>query len=139
MKFYFILFFIFFLGCYSYGQGPSKEYLEYINKADSFLYKNQYLEATLNYSKAFEINNGLGRIKDRYNAACCWATLNNKDSAFYQLSRISRVPTYSDYEKFESEEALTTLHNDIRWKTIIDKLKENKKNIEIMLQTEMQQ
>jgi len=70
----------------------------------------------------------------RYNAACCWAKLNNKDSAFYQLSRISKVSTYSDYDKFESEEALTILHSDTRWKVIIDKLKTNQKNIEIMMQ-----
>jgi hypothetical protein len=148
MKFYLILFSMFFLSYYSYGQGflkgqgqgVSKEYLEYVNKAESFLEKKEYSASAFNYSKAFEANNGLGKIQDRYKAACCWALLNNNDSAFYQLFRIIKVPTYTEYEKFESEKALVSLHSDIRWNTVINKLKFNRENIEIILQNpDMQQ
>jgi hypothetical protein len=104
----------------------SKEYHSFIGKADSLYKIKDYKNAALNYSKAFEANGWKGFSWERYNAACCWALIGNVDSSFFNLERIANKANYSDYFEIMNERALNTLHNDVRWNALIDKIKQNR-------------
>src|SRR6218665_2652067 len=82
---------------------PSKDFKVFVNKkgdsvkvlsntyeisittADKYLQKSDFVNALFYYNKAFKDNHDLGKVKDRYKSACCYAMLNNADSAFIQL------------------------------------------------------
>ena len=68
----------------------------------------------------------MGLVADRYNAACSWAQANQPDSAFHQLYRIVRTGNFADDQSLEADTDLIPLHQDERWKIIIDLAVENK-------------
>jgi hypothetical protein len=132
---YTIIIFIITLNCIA-AKGQSsqmttpQQYNILIIKADSLYKLNEFESAALEYSKAFESTGGKGKIKDRYNAACCWSLIENRDSAFYQLNRIAIQGKYTNHEEILSEKHFLFLHSDNRWKSLIETIKQNWKDFE---------
>ena len=80
-----------------YSQSPfSKEYGEWIQKANALYEAHDYQKSGEAFSKAFGSQGDKGAVSDRYNAACVWALAGKKDSAFFQLNRIANA-RYSSY------------------------------------------
>ena len=111
-----------------YCQKNKSEYDRLIVIADSNFKSNNFRRAVNYYSNAFE-KNGLGRVKDRYKAAICYAKLNNFDSSFIQLIRISFAGKYSNYQEIIKEKSFDPLHEDPKWIGILDKIQKNSTEI----------
>lgn len=111
----------------------NQKYGELIKKADSLYESKDYKNSAFAYSAAFKENGGKGITKDRFSAACSWALANYPDSAFSQLNRIATKGNYTDYEGVMSDVDLISLHNDSRWKPLLDLIKENKEKAEAKL------
>ena len=114
-------------------QSISPEYSMLIKKADSLYQLKEYEKSALSYSEAFKTIGWKGLPNDRFNAACTWALSNNPDSAFFNLNRIATKSNYSDLDHIIKDQDLTSLHNDNRWKLLIDLIKQNKEKSEINL------
>lgn len=121
---------IIFAFCITYGQTRANEskYLVNTAKADSFFSLKDYQKAVTIYEKAFEENNGLGKVGHRYKAASCFALLNIPDSAFFELDKIVKKGKFSHYEMIINDFSFESLYSDPRWNVILKAIEENKKN-----------
>ncbi len=131
MKNIILLFGCFISTHFSFGQNA--EYSTLVKKADSLYNVGSYKVSALTYSAAFKENGWTGLSNDRYNAACSWALANNSDSSFFQLNRIATKANYMDYEHITTDPDLNSLHNDKRWKPLLDIIKQNKEKSEVNL------
>ena len=118
------------VGQISFGQNFTNEYSKFISKADSLYTLKEYGKSTAEYTKAFKSNNWKGSVNDRYNASCTWALAKVADSAFYHLNRIATKGNYMDYEHIIKDSDLISLHNDKRWKLVLELIKGNKDKYE---------
>ncbi len=109
-----------------HGQKIPNSYYTLITKADSLYKIKDYYNSAITYHEAFRILGNKGKINDRYNAAKAWASINNNDSAFFNLNRITEKVFFSDFDKTINETTFNALHNDKRWKPLIEKIKQNK-------------
>ena len=116
---------------FSFGQ--SAAYLNLVKKADSLYNAKDFKTSALTYSTAFARNGSKATAKDRYNAACSWALANNPDSAFFQLDRIATKANYMNYGHITTDPDLNSLHNDTRWKPLLQIIKANKEKAEVNL------
>jgi hypothetical protein len=117
----------FFYSVSSFCQIPPN-YYHLIRKADSLYIIKEYKNAAATYSMAFNENKGLGFPNDRYNAACSWALAGYSDSAFFNLDRIANAGKYDDLNKLINDSALITLHDSEAWKSVVQKITNNKNN-----------
>ena len=117
----------------SFGQNIIKEYPDLIRKADSLYKAKDYKNSAIKYADAFKANGGKGVTNDRYNAACSWALASVADSAFFQLDRIATLANYTNYGHIIKDTDLVSLHNDPRWKPLLEKIKQNKDKAEANL------
>lgn len=113
--------------------GQNAEYSKLVKKADSLYQAKNFKASSLTYSEAFKVNGWLGTSNDRYNAACSWALSNNSDSSFFQLSRIATKANYMNYEHISMDIDLYSLHDDKRWKPLLEIIKQNKEKAEMNL------
>ena len=113
--------------------GQNAEYFSLVKKADSLYTAKDFKTSALTYSAAFKANGWVGISEDRYNAACSWALANNSDSSFFQLNRIATKANYMNYEHIITDPDLNSLHNDNRWKPLLDLIKQNKEKAEANL------
>ena len=104
-------------------------YSEIINAADKYYKKKDFANAAYYYTHAFENNNGLGKVDDRLKTACCFAMLNNKDSAFIQLFRIVSKGHYTNLAEINSIEYLKPLYKDKRWQEVIGLINKNRNEL----------
>lgn len=111
----------------------TKQYLDFVKKADSLYKLKDFKNSALNYSSAFKANGWKGFATDRYNAACSWALSGNADSAFFQLNRIATKANYSDYGHITADSDLDGLHSDKKWIPLIELVKKNKDKAEANL------
>jgi hypothetical protein len=108
--------------CNLVAQNYSKEYFSTADKADS-LYRIGKYKASINFfNSAFAMQNGNGFYVHHYNAACTYALIGNKDSAFYQLEKAINLG-YKDYPHVLNDEDFNSIHQDPRWQKQIDALK----------------
>jgi hypothetical protein len=131
MKKTILLFGCFIATHFSFGQNA--EYSALVKKADSLYNAGNYKVSALTYSAAFKANDWTGSSIDRYNAACSWALANNSDSSFFQLNRIATKANYINYGHITSDPDLNSLHNDKRWKPLLEIIKQNKEKAEVNL------
>jgi hypothetical protein len=119
----------------------SESRLELYNKlthqGDSLYKKNEYANAVSFYSLAFKVNGDQGKVKHRYNAACCYSVLNMNDNAFKELYRIATKGKYYNYFEISSEKKLENLHNDNRWTKVLELIKKNANAFEQKLNSEI--
>jgi hypothetical protein len=125
------LIFVFFLETHlTFAQNYPKEYFYLVKIADSLYDSNEYKKSADKYSEAFKANGWKGYSNDRYNAACSWALASETDSAFFQLNRIATQMNYANYSHITTDTDLISLHNDNRWKLLLEKIKQNKEKAE---------
>jgi hypothetical protein len=127
---------IFLFVCFSSTQvsfGQNAEYSSLVKKADSLYNAKDFKTSALTYSAAFKANGWVGMSDDRYNAACSWALANDSDSSFFQLNRIATKANYMNYGHITTDPDLNSLHNDSRWKQLLDLIKQNKEKAEANL------
>lgn len=117
----------------AFGQTVPKEYFDFVKIADSLYKAKDFRKSANKYSEAFKANGWKGFSNDRYNAACSWALAMVPDSAFFQLDRIATKSDYSDYGHVTTDTDLNSLHNDNRWKPLLEKIKQNKEKEEANL------
>ena len=113
--------------------GQNAEYSGLVKKAYSLYNAKDFKASALTYSAAFKANGWLGLSNDRYNAACSWALANNSDSSFFQLNRIATKSNYMNYEHITTDPDLNSLHDDQRWKPLLDLIQQNKEKAEANL------
>ncbi len=102
------------------------------------LYESQSYQASANkYMEAFVAFDNKGFINDRYNAACSWALAGNVDSAFVQLLKIAQGGHYTNLSHIRTDTDLNSLHDDPRWKEVIEAVTLNKEKSEIGLDKEL--
>jgi hypothetical protein len=133
MKQTILIFAIILLTTMTFGQNIPKEYFDLVKIADSLYNTKDFRKSADKYSEAFKANGWKGLSNDRYNAACSWALASAPDSAFFQLDRIATLMNYLNYGHITSDPDLNSLHNDNRWKPLIEKIKQNKDKSEANL------
>jgi hypothetical protein len=116
-----------------FGQDIPKEYFAFVKIADSLYNARDYINSAKKYSEAFNANGWKGTQNDRYNAACSWALAAVPDSAFFQLDRIATKLNYANYGHITTDPDLNSLHNDNRWKGLLEKIRQNKDKAEANL------
>ena len=127
---------IFLFACFISTQvslGQSVEYYNLVKKADSLHNAKDFKASALTYSAAFKANGWKAVSNDRYNAACSWALANNSDSSFFQLNRIATKANYINYGHITTDPDLNSLHEDLRWKPLLEIIKQNKEKAEANL------
>jgi tetratricopeptide (TPR) repeat protein len=97
-------------------------------KADSLYKLTEYSDAVKMYEIAFILNKDKGKVKHRYNAACCWTQLNKKDLAFRQLQKIVTIGKYYNTYQISSDVCFTPLHTDPKWNLLLTEVEKNKIN-----------
>ena len=115
----------------SYAQDVPNEYFDLVKIADSLYRIKDYKNSANKYSEAFKSNSWKGFSSDRYNAACSWALASVPDSALFQLDKIATFMNYTNYNHITNDSDLISLHKDIRWKNLIEKIKLNKDKEEV--------
>jgi uncharacterized protein DUF6624 len=103
----------------------SGKYFEYVEQAKSSFGKKEYKKAAASYSNAFKLNAGKAYCEDRYDAARSWALAGNPDSAFVQLFKVATLYDYTNYSQISTDASLSPLHNDKRWGSVTDIIKQN--------------
>ncbi len=123
MRIAFCTLFIFFSATLAAQLSPT--YKTDIQKADSFYLARDFKNAVTAYNTVFEKNGDRGMVADRYKTAVCWALLSNVDSAFGQLQRIAGKGRFDAYEIILRDNSFTILHDDVRWKPLLEMVKRN--------------
>ncbi|WP_298735639.1 hypothetical protein [uncultured Chitinophaga sp.] len=113
-------------------------YAKLIDAAEESYEKKQYSEAAHLYAKAFRLDVKISRPDDLYNAACCWALVNEKDTAFSLLLAVASGGGYSDLDHLVKDEDLRMLHDDTRWADLCNTVRQNKKKIEAKINKPIQ-
>ncbi|MEI6172467.1 MAG: DUF6624 domain-containing protein [Bacteroidota bacterium] len=113
----------------AFGQN-SREYTRLIDEAFKLYQNGEYLESGKKYAAAFAADGNKGLVEDRYNAACSWALVNEKDSAFALLLMIAIKGNYADDDQLINDNDLKSLYDDSRWEEIISIVKSNKEKKE---------
>ncbi len=127
-----IIFFIFCANfCLSQNDVP-QEYLILVKKADSLYNAKDYKNSAKFYSEAFKSMGWKGFPNDRYNAACSAAMAHIPDTAFFYLERAVKGG-YMNYKHISVDSDLAILHEDKRWKIILEGVKANKDKAEVNL------
>lgn len=131
MKNIFIVILAFTFINYSFGQ-ISDDYRRFTAKADSLIAIKQYKNASIEFQKAFDANEGRARIQDRYNAACSYAMSDNSEEAFFHLFYLAENPKilFRQYELVNSDPDLKSLYQDEKWDKLIKKIEFNKQEFE---------
>lgn len=83
------------------------------------------------FAGAFVLLGEKSHPDDRYNAACSWALAEELNAAFEQLFYISKSGYYSNLEHIISDSDLNSLHQDKRWKKVIEQVTKNKEKEEV--------
>jgi hypothetical protein len=109
-----------------YSQTALTRYLATTRTADSLFAAQDYTGAVALYQEAFKANNGLGKVRHRYNAAACYTRLKMADSAFSQLNTLAGKGKFFRYDLITGDSSFTALHNDPRWLPLIEKIKDNR-------------
>jgi len=112
------------------AQTQKELYNQHVQAAASLYENKDFQNAAIEYGKAFSVNGGLGKVLDKYNAACCWSRVNIADSAFKLLYQIATKGKFDDYNLISTDSDLVNLHGDSRWQPILDSVLKNQKEAE---------
>lgn len=96
----------------------------FTKKANDAYNKKNYSESAKLYVQAVE--NGENEAPNAYNAACSFALIGDKETAFTYLQKSVDLG-YTNVRHMTSDSDLKSLHSDARWKKIIDEAKAKNK------------
>jgi len=105
-------------------------YAALVNEAWSLYDQKQYRDAAQRYEEAFAVTNGLGRMVDRYNAACSWSMAGAADAAFRHLELLAANDRFTRIDWITSDEDLRPLHTDPRWAPVAAAVRVNAERAE---------
>lgn len=128
----FIVLIFLFVSNLACGQDQQK-YFELVKEAWQLYETKEYLRSGHKYSEAFLVLGNKGIVNDRYNAACSYALAIKPDSSFVQLFKIAKNGNYANYDHITNDIDLASLHNDHRWKQVVEIVKSNKAKAEANL------
>lgn len=133
MKKYFILVVSLFLTMQIVAQtslSTSNSYPTHLQRAEQLYKEKKYTQAGLCYDSLLSHYYATNvTCFDKYNAAKAWSMAGDKEKAFLYLFSDVIDNQYNDYVKIYTDDALNNLHNDGRWKLIIDISKWNMNKI----------
>ncbi len=112
------------------AQSFAGSYYEFRKKADSFYFAGNYREAAGNYVSASKLKPMQAQSDDLYNAACCLALLNEKDSALSMVKYLVVNLSYADYAHISQDGDLNGLHQDKKWQDLLELVVKNKKKMD---------
>jgi len=112
-------------------------YNELSTRADGFFKEKKYSSAVSLYHAAFTINNDLGKVKHRYNAACCYSMLDNTAAAFTELFKLAKKGKYYNYLEISTEDRFDRLQSDSQWKELLSIVRENAETMKEKLNSEI--
>lgn len=115
-----------FINTVLFAQVPNANYLTALATADSLYLEKQYKAALGIYQQAGADYPNDVRWPHRYNTACFWALLGEKDSAFALLNTIADKDGYTAYGNTFIDKDLASLHSDVRWQSFIEKVRNNR-------------
>jgi len=115
---------IFSISLFIYGQND-ENYYKIRDEAYNLYKAKNYCLASKKYERAFNSPDIKISYVDYYNAACSYALCGNIDTAFYYLSIVVKEYNFSYYNHFVSDSDLIILHNDTRWESLTNIVKEN--------------
>jgi hypothetical protein len=118
---------------------PSEEYIRYTRQADSLRKMKNYKQAAIQYENAFNAENGVANLVDRYNAACMWSLAGDYDKAFYHLEFLHKYEkVYQVPDTFMIKDTdLFPLHGDPRWQSLLERRRKITAEREAMLNKEL--
>lgn len=122
MRLAFIFVFALLTGMTAHSQ---EDYATRTRAADSLFLEKAYRPAVNLYEEAFRLNNGLGKVGDRYKAAVCFSFLDIADSAFVELDIMVSRGKFSRFDMLETDPGFLPLRSDPRWQAIIDRARQN--------------
>ncbi len=116
----------------TFGQVISPEYYNLVAKAESLYIAKNYKASAFSFSAAFGSNHGDGTVYNKFDAACAWTLANYPDSAFFTLEEIVAKYNFNEYEDvhISTNSNLNPLHNDKRWKSLLETIKRNEDKAE---------
>ena len=115
----------------SCAQKTPENYNNLIAEARGLYAAGEFENSAKIYSKAFAAGAGSDTLSHRYEAARAWALAGQKDLAFEQLFETVNTGEYYDLRQISSDRALNSLSTDERWMSILNKVIENLKEVEI--------
>lgn len=125
-----MLFCLLFATFKTWAQHPPSSYFHLISIGDSLQRAQDFKEAAKYYNAAFKAFKGKGFVNDRYKAACAYARAGEIDSSYYNLFRIADKGGWSEYDFLVSDSDLFVLHKDARWNKLVNKVRQNKAEVE---------
>lgn len=114
-------------------------YEKYTAMAHDLYVNKQYYPSRKLYERALIVNIGKAKVKDRYDLAKCYMSLNMPDSAFSQLITIAEKRKYYNVYEINAEPSFQPLKTDPRWKRVQDGVSKNNQEIEKGLHNELPQ
>jgi hypothetical protein len=120
----------FFISINAWSQLMTAAYHKQVQYADSLFKLKRYKEAASAYAVAFKSNRKKGLVDDRYRAAVSYTLSGNADSAFYNLFRIAERAGWNKFELLTTDSNLQSLHRDVRWNKLVNKVRSNKAETE---------
>jgi len=133
----FIVLALLLLGNLTFAQKNKQAYSKLIDQADSLYRLQEFKLSAIKFYEAFKANNGNASQNERYDAASAWALAGYRDSAFFQLNIIATKDTFSEYLLITSDNSFDALHHDKRWDILIAKVRENKDQTMINLNSSL--
>lgn len=110
--------------CVTFGQNNSDEYEAIVSKGFSSYRAKDYKNAAIHFSTAVNRRGANPTFIDWHRAAWSQALINNLDSAFYYLDKLSESSDLSLqwYIYFIAHKDYSPIHNDMRWNLMRDKI-----------------
>ncbi|WP_343747751.1 DUF6624 domain-containing protein [Fluviicola sp.] len=124
-----LIFLCFFWARRAHAQSE-QAYDSLVTQAFKLYESKEYKASAEKFAEAFVVLGAKSYMEDRYNAACSWALAGGTDAAFNQLFKITQSGQYTNLEHISSDPDLHSLHQDKRWKKIIQQVTKNKEKEE---------
>ena len=106
------------------------KYLEYSMEAERLYDSKEYQLSAKKYEAAFDQNEGQAYPRDRYNAACSHALVEDIESAFHHLFILGNGPhKYNNFIHISTDPDLEILHKEKRWIELMEIVRLNKENL----------
>ncbi|MGB3590063.1 MAG: DUF6624 domain-containing protein [Nonlabens sp.] len=117
-------------------ESSNMTYGDYLSTAREYYKASRYENAASTYTKAFSKFPELVYSRHRIEAAQNWALAQQPDSAFYQLEKLVKS-RYTNFTSLTNKEDFEILYFDPRWRTVIDKIQTNAREVEAMRDEEL--
>ena len=92
--------------------------------ASEYYKKKDYPNGLASLQKAFELAPNEVELGDKYNIACFYSLIEDKENAFRYLNMIIDMK-YGNYKYIKKDEDFVNLYSDKRWEAILAKVKKN--------------